>query len=175
MTSQAQTKRPLETTSEEPQAEKKLCAEDNIFIQAWEELKQESVEEAKKYAQAQQVAREVLENLSGPRLEVIEWAITKCSGAGSIEDTLSSLKSLVDEELKPQTNFKWYEIQKRVTLLIAKAIPDSSFGVGNMLRGSAVSEAKKRLKTMTQDPKWLKIIHNLLSLEKEAKKVILRD
>ena len=172
----SQTKRPLETTSEEePQTEKKLCAEDNIFIQAWEELKQESVEEAKKYAQAQQVAREVLENLSGPRLEVIEWAITKCSGAGSIEDTLSSLQSLVDEELKPQTNFKWYAIQTRVRRIVERAIPGSGFGVGNMLRGSAVSEAKKKLKTMTQDPKWLKIIHNFLSLEKEAKKVILDD
>ena len=171
----SQTKRPLETTSEEPQTEKKLCAEDNIFIQAWEELKQESVEEAKKYAQAQQVAREVLENLSGPRLGVVEWAMTKCSGGGSIDDALSSLQSLVDEELKPQTNFKWYEIQARVGRIVERAIPDSRFGVGNMLRGSAVSEAKKRLKTMTQDPKWLKIIHNLLSLEKEAKKVILDD
>lgn len=169
----SQTKRPLETTSEEPQTEKKLCAEDNIFIQAWEELKQESAEEAKKYAQAQQVAREVLENLSGPRLGVVEWAMTKCSGGGSIDDALSSLQSLVDEELKPQTNFKWYEIQARVGRIVERAIPDSRFGVDNMLRGSAVSEAKKRLKTMTQDPKWLKIIHNLLSLEKEAKKVIL--
>lgn len=163
-------------TTEEPQTEKKLCAEDNIFIQAWEELKQESADEAKKYAQAQQVAREVLENLSGLRLAILEWAVTKCSGSGSIEGALSSLQRLAsDEELKPQTKFYWHKIQRRVSVLIEKAVPGSQYSVSNMLRGSAVTETKKRLKAMTQDPKWLKIIHNLLSLEKEAKKVIPHD
>ncbi len=170
----SQTKRPLETTSEEPQTEKKLCAEDNIFIQAWEELKQESAEEAKKYAQAQQVAREVLENLSGPRLEVVRRALGRNPSKQAIDDALSSLRHLADKKHeKPKTKFPWYEIQERVSVLFERAIPGSRSLVDDMLRGSAITEAKKRLKTMTQDPKWLKIIHNLLSLEKEAKKVIL--
>ncbi len=101
----SQTKRPLETTSEEPQTEKKLCAEDNIFIQAWEELKQESAEEAKKYVQAQQVAREVLENLSGPRLEVVNQALNRPHSKQTLAEALSVLKHLT--EAKPQTNFKW--------------------------------------------------------------------
>lgn len=170
----SQTKRPLETTSEEPQTEKKLCAEDNIFIQAWEELKQESVEEAKKYAQAQQVAREVLENLSGPRLEVVNKAFNRPHPRQTLAEALSSLKNLAEAKpIRAEKSFHWDSIQARVRRVVERAIPGSGSLVQEMLYGVGVSEAKKRLKTMTQDPKWLKIIHNLLSLEKEAKKVIL--
>ena len=170
-----QTKRPLETT-EDPQTEKKLCAEDNIFIQAWEELKQRMVDNSKEFEQAQQVAREVLENLSGPRLEVVKRALGRNPSKQALDDALSSLRHLVDKQhAKPQTKFYWYEIQARVSVLFERAIPGSRSLVNGMLRGSAVTETKKRLKAMTQDPKWLKIIHNLLSLEKEAKKVIPHD
>lgn len=171
----SQTKRPLETTrEEEPQAEKKLCAEDNIFIQAWEELKQESAEEAKKYAQAQQVAREVLENLSGPRLEVVNQALNRPHSKQTLAEALSVLKHLTEAKpLRAKKSFHWDSIQARVRRIVERAIPGSTSWVQEMLYGVGVSEAKKRLKAMTQDPKWLKIIHNLLSLEKEAKKVIL--
>ncbi len=173
----SQTKRPLETTSEEgPQTEKKLCAEDNIFIQAWEELKQESVDNSGEFEQARQVAREVLENLSGPRLEVVSKALNRPHSKQTLAEALSVLRSLVDKERpKPNTKFPWYKIQERVSILFGQAIPNARGSVNDMLRGMGITEAKKRLKTMTQDPKWLKIIHNLLSLEKEAKKVIPQD
>lgn len=165
----SQTKRRLESESEpvaqEAKTKKSLKPTRNIFLEAWEELKQEDIKRIQDIEKAWPVVQEVVDFLTFERIRAIKLASDHHAyqkleqGAMELARQLAAhLAAPVPQ--KPKTAFYKLEIEERALAIFKRSYPE--------LDDLSQSTLLRRV----QDPEWRQIIKTLPQQREELVKLL---
>ncbi len=169
----SQTKRRLESESEpvaqEAKTKKSLKPTRNIFLEAWEELKQEEIKKAEEAEAGWVAVQELVDLLTFERLRAAKKALaSSCTdavqklgyAASELVDKLEKRKERGNKPLQPNTKFNQFEIEQRALVIFQRAYPELD------------DLARSTLLRRVQDPDWRQIIETLPQQREELVKLL---
>jgi hypothetical protein len=169
----SQTKRRLESESEpvaqEAKTKKSLKPTRNIFLEAWEELKQEDIKRIQDIEKAWPVVQEVVDFLTFERIRAIKLVSkyhTHAEPSQKLEQGATELALQLAAHLAapvhetPRTSFYKMDIEERALAIFKRSYPE--------LDDLAQSTLLRRV----QDPEWRQIIKTLPQQREELVKLL---
>jgi len=142
----------------------------NIFFRAAEDLRAIQEAQIKQYDEAWTKITALQAFLADAAMvDALDKFFDRRCRTREIEPTVATIKrSKRTDRLTRGSDPSWYAIAVHAPKMFERAIPGSRNYVLDIIQGTDISINKLRLKSMTKDPEWLKIIHTLTMQQKEA-------
>lgn len=172
----SQVKRAADTAGDTPEKkEKSELDPSNIFFRAIEDHRSMQEAEIKEFDKAwTKIAALQALLTDADTKDALDKFISDWDMRG-VKAALDTIKCC-DRSRRPTAveDVRWWDIMEHVPKMFERAIPGSRCYVYNIINGNGISGSKQKLKSMTKDPEWLKIIHTLAKQKKEAEQYFKR-